>query len=343
VNRRAGLAIAASLLLAGLAVLAVDPRRPTGGVAPDKMRGVCWEGARRISKVNLEPLSAVGVDWISQTPFGWSPSTSSPEVRYFPDRGLWGETDEGLVATGAWARELGIRTLLKPHLWVRHGDWPGDVRMTSEGDWARWFASYESFLLHHARLAESNGFEALAIGTELGGTTSRTADWRRLIGLVRGVYHGRLTYCANWNGEPERIAFWDALDFIGVQAYYPLATTDRPSKDEIAAAWRSIAGRLAALARRTGRPIVFTEVGFKSHTGSLRKPWEWELSGEADPRLQADAFAAMFETVWRQPWFGGAFVWKWHPSGRSFDPDERDYSPQGKPALEVIRRYYTHG
>src|SRR5262249_26855810 len=146
-------------------------------------------------------------------------------------------------------------------LWVRHGDWPGKIRMKNEADWARWFSAYEAFILHHARLAEANGFEALAIGTELGGTTGRAADWRRLIGRVRAVYHGRLTYCANWTEEPESIRFWDALDFIGIQAYYPLATTDRPAQDEILAAWRPIRARLEALARLKGRPIVFTEAG----------------------------------------------------------------------------------
>ena len=306
-----------------------------------KMRGVCWEGAGRIEATHLAPLGDLGVDWISQTPFGWAPSLASTEIRYRSNGGLWGETDEGLVQTAAWARALGIKTFLKPHIWVRHDDWPGDIAMGTDDAWRAWFASYEAFILHYARLAEANGFEAFAIGTEMGKTTSRTADWKRIVARVREVYHGKLTYCANWNDEPEQIGFWDDLDFIGVQAYYPLETVDRPSKEQITAAWKPVAAKLEALAKRTGKPIVFTEVGFKSHEGSLKEPWRWETDGAVDLALQRDAYTAMFETFWRKPWFNGSFVWKWHPSPRAPGCADRDFTPQGKPALAVIKAYYT--
>ncbi len=315
------------------------------GRAPQipKMRGFCWEGSREIEAASLSPLQDLGVDWISQTPFGWAPALAAPEIGWSGNGGLWGETDGGLVRTAAWAKALGIKTLLKPHVWVRRGEWQGDIAMSSEEDWSRWFASYEEFILHYARLAETAKFEALAVGTELSKSTTRTSDWKRLIARVREVYHGKLTYCANWNGETEQIGFWDDLDFIGVQAYYPLAAVDRPSTKEIQSAWAPIVGRLEALAHRTRKPIVFTEIGFKSHEGALREPWRWEADGAVDLGLQTDAFTAMFETFWRKPWFGGSFIWKWHPSARARARarDERDYTPQGKPALAVIKAYYS--
>ena len=331
------------VLAAALAALsALAPAAPAASAAPEgRMRGVCWEAARRIDATNLAPLRELGVDWISQTPFGWAPSLTSTEIRYESSSGLWGETDDGLVKTGAWARALGIKTLLKPHLWVRHGEWPGDIAMTTDEGWKQWFAAYESFILHYARLAEANRFEALAVGTELGKTTGHTAEWKRIVSRVRAVYHGKLTYCANWNDEPERVDFWDELDFIGVQAYYPLADLDRPSKDEITAKWVPIAAKLAALSKRTGKPIVFTEVGFKSHDGSLKEPWLWETNGSVDVELQKDAFAAMFEVFWQRPWFGGTFVWKWHPALHPGGRHDRDFTPQGKPAISVIKAYYT--
>jgi len=305
------------------------------------MRGVCWEGAGKIDESALTPLRELGADWISETPFGWASSTTSPEIRFSSEGGLWGETDAGLIATAAWARKLGIKTLLKPHLWVRHGAWQGDLAMADDAQWAQWFASYEAFILHYARLAETNGFDALAVGTELGGTTSRTADWKRLIASVRRAYHGKLTYCANWREEPDRVQFWGDLDFIGVQAYYPLAATARPSQRDIESAWDPIAGKLAGLAKRTGKPIVFTEIGFKSHEGSLKEPWQWETEGAVDLALQRDAYAATFAAFWTKPWFAGIFVWKWHPVPRSSERTERDFTPQGKPALSVIRSFYT--
>ena len=330
---------AAAVLVAGIAFLTVRsgpaPLRPQ-----EKMRGVCWEGARRIEAAQLAPLEQLGVDWISQTPFGWVRSIDSPEIRYDGSHGLWGESDEGLSRTAQWARERGIKTLLKPHLWVHRAGWPGDIAMHTEEDWALWFESYERFILRYARFAEEQGLEAFAVGTELGGTTGREREWRGIIGKVREVYRGRLTYCANWNEEPERIGFWDALDFIGIQAYYPLAAGASPSRDKVRVAWGPVVARLDALAKRTRKAVVFTEVGYRSQDGALERPWEWDTEGTPNLELQRTAFAAMFDALWDRPWFGGTFVWKWHPVLAPGESGACDFTPQGKPALDAIRAVY---
>jgi hypothetical protein len=312
------------------------------------MRGVCWEAGRRVGGEALDPLRTLGVDWISETPFGWSPSTSAPEV-VLAGGGLhafwrmWGETDDGLAETARLARARGIKTLLKPHLWVRGGQWVGDIDMKSEGDWQRWFTAYEAFILHYAALAEHEGMEGLAIGTELPKASGRADDWRRIIARVRQAYHGPITYCANWR-EAEDVAFWRDLDFVGVQAYYPLTPSAHPKAEEIRAAWGPIVARLGDLSKRTGRRIVFTEVGYRSLAGGLAEPWKWNTDGTVDLDLQRDAYREMFASIWDQPWFGGTFVWKWHPWLGSLEPAaaraQRDFTPQGKPALEAIRERY---
>jgi hypothetical protein len=50
---------------------------------------------------------------------------------------------------------------------------------------------------------------------------AREKEWRRVIAAVRGVTSARLTYAANFDAY-QRVAFWDALDAIGIQAYFPL-------------------------------------------------------------------------------------------------------------------------
>ncbi len=337
---------AAGLALAG--ALDVDPARrrpaPAPGALAFPLRGLCWEGRGRIGDEALLPLGPLHVSWISQTPFGWSRALDDPEVRLATGRhGLWGESDEGLIETARLARSRGIRTLLKPHLWVRGGRWVGELRMRSEADWQAFFRSYESFIVHYAMLAEREGFDALAVGTELLQTSAREASWRRVIARVREVYSGPLTYCAAWN-EAEQVRFWDALDFLGVQAYYPLRGDPHGDEAELRASWAEVALRLEALARRTGRRVVLTEVGYKSLAGSLARPWEWDTRGEVDVGLQAAAFSAMFEALAGRDWFGGTFVWKWHAGLDAHSPParhERDFTPQGKPALQVIADAYA--
>jgi hypothetical protein len=331
----------------GLLLAAAASTVPPAGA---RHRGVSWVAGEQVEKADFESLATLGVDWIVQTPFGWQEAVDSPAVRLATEgHVLWGERDAGLETTTLLARAQGIHTLLKPHLWVRHGGpeaWPGAIAMTREADWDAWFASYREFLLHYARLAERLDIEALAVGTELHrAATARPEAWRQLIAEVRAVYSGKLTYAANWNAEFEEIAFWDALDWIGIQAYFPLAERERPPLEELTAAWRRHLPALEALHRRTGKPILFTEIGYRSVAGAAIAPWRWpeESAAEtADLETQAHCYEAFFAAVWPQPWLAGAFFWKWYPSAkpRWEAAWEIDFTPQGKPAEEVLRRHY---
>jgi hypothetical protein len=302
---------------------------------------------REIAAGDLAPLAAAGVEWIAQTPFGWQAAANDPHVELVTaGRIYWGETDEGIAATTALARERGIATLLKPHVWVRGGGgaWPGDVAFQDEAHWERWFASYGAFLLHYARLAERLDIPVLCVGTELRKTVVREKQWRALIAAVRGVYRGRLVYAANWHGEVEEVPFWDALDYLGVQAYFPLSQAPVPAVEELIAAWAPHLANVERLQARWSRPVLFTEIGYRSAAGSLARPWEWPERGDRSHptpeglAAQANAYEAFFRAVWHRPWFAGAYVWKWFPGGA------RDggggFSPQGKPAADVLARWY---
>ena len=53
--------------------------------------------------------------------------------------------------------------------------------------------------------------------------TSDAEPWQEITSLVRGKYGAPLTYAANWD-EVEQVQFFDSLDLIGVDAYYPLSS-----------------------------------------------------------------------------------------------------------------------
>ncbi|QNH61145.1 glycoside hydrolase family 113 [Hymenobacter sediminicola] len=315
-----------------------------------RLLGVNWVAADSASSQDMEPLVRAHVTWIAQTPFGWQPDAAQPQVRLHTgagSRNYWGESDRGLIRTALLARQRGIRTMLKPHLWLRSGGtWPGDVSMRSEADWQQWFAAYTTFIVHYAALAETNGMEALCIGTELEKTVSHEAEWRALIERVRQVYHGPLTYAANWSGEFEQVKFWDALDYIGVQAYFPLSTTERPTKAALLKAWRTPLARMAAVQKRYGKPVLFTEAGYKTTPDAAIQPWVWPdrnaLPTTPDETTQRVCYEAMFETFWPQPWFQGIFIWKWYPGLQPSGSARRhlDFTPQHKPAEQVMAQWY---
>ncbi len=302
---------------------------------------------RRIDESVFRPLVRSNVEWISQTPFGWMKSADSTQIQIVTEGDIyWGETDRGLAETALLARSFGIRTLLKPHLWVAgwHDTvWTGEIKMKSDDHWKAWFDSYRSFILHYANLAEKNGMEALAVGTELqGATLGHEKEWREIIRQVRAVYHGKLTYAANWDHEFEAIPFWDALDFTGVQAYFPLSQKSDPTLEELMAGWAQPLALLERVAWRTHRSVVFTEVGYKSSDRASVQPWLWDTQDRVNPQQQARCYEAMFRSTWRKPWFKGAYIWKWYPHyDTSRSGDDNNFTPQGKPAEQTLSLWYS--
>jgi hypothetical protein len=124
--------------------------------------------------------------------------------------------------------------LLKPHIDLRFDDgrrlWRGDIgKGMTEDEWTKWFGSYRSFLLKYADLAQSLDVEMLSVSCELITASKREAQWRQLIPEVRQRFKGKLTSSANWSpveeaegGEDTQKKWWDIMDYIGVDAYYPI-------------------------------------------------------------------------------------------------------------------------
>ena len=93
------------------------------------------------------------------------------------------------------------------------------------------------YIMHYARLAESAKVEAFCIGLELKhAVKERAAFWDGLIAQVRKVYSGKITYAANWDNF-HNIPFWIKLDFIGINAYFPLSQENQPTSSELYDAW----------------------------------------------------------------------------------------------------------
>jgi len=336
------------------------------------MRGLCWVAGDSIASHNLNQVSSIGANWISQTPFGDMTGIDDSNVGWNNVGSWFGEADRGLRHTTALAKEAGIKTMLKPHIWIRkaEGKWRSDIAMNSEEEWENWFTSYKSWIMHYAELAEETGMEALCIGTELSTTTKEYPEkWREIIKSIREVYSGELTYAANWYDDFEHIEFWDELDYIGIQAYFPLTKNVLPTKNELIKAWKKHAVKLEAIAKKFDKKIVFTEIGYKNTADAAREPWTWPQKMEEENVQRSDetqkiCYEALFESVWQAPWMDGVFIWKWFHSTYKHETfkeyfAKRDewrtnyakkhnrkygraiyFSPQRTEALEVLKKWY---
>ena len=156
--------LAAVLLLFSLAATSATAQRLDGFniiAAPDHPFG----GAS--AKRSLAEAKLIGATAVAIIPFLWQASSSSPDLVRGMDM-----TDAELRAAIRDAHALGLTVLVKPHVWVPQS-WAGAVAMNSEETWQAWFANYQCALERIARIAEEERAEALAIGTELDGTTQR--------------------------------------------------------------------------------------------------------------------------------------------------------------------------
>ena len=147
--------------------------------------GVNFDVSRRLDDSALDALVANGVSWIALIPFGRQPRFDIAEIQLRPTSGRWGETDVGLSEITSRARARGIRTLLKPHIWLLEevpGEWWGTISFDTETEWQDWEADYCLFILHYAELAQRNDVDMFSVGVELHRAVSDRPDfWRELI------------------------------------------------------------------------------------------------------------------------------------------------------------------
>jgi hypothetical protein len=305
-----------------------------------KMKGVSLVAPPQpIASESMEELEQLGMNWVSVMPYAFT-RLGDTTLIYNAKQQWWGERNEGIRESVRLAQARGLRVMLKPHVWVGEG-FHGDIQFTSEAEWQAWERAYSSYILHFAQLADSLQVPLFCIGTELKNHTLQRAHyWQALIVSVRAVYSGQLTYADNWDSYT-LFPHWGQLDYIGVDAYFSLSTQEGPSLEALAEGWQPHVEEIRQLAARHQKPVLFTEWGFRSISGTAIEPWVSDTEGVPDEQAQEQAYRAFFQTVWPQPWLAGAFLWKWYPQlPRRRHRLETDYTPQGKSAQEVVREYY---
>jgi len=314
--------------------------------APEIQKGISyacwWPGLYSLpdSDVSLAHLAETGADWISLIVTGYQDNLKSLQISANAST----PTDSDLIHVLNQAHSLGLKVMLKPHVDLANdpSHWRGQIgrAFTSEPEWAEWFASYRRFIEHYADLAAVFGADQFCVGCELEGTTHRESDWRAVVAAVRSRYLGPLVYAGNHSGEEAGITWWDAVDAIGVDAYYPLSRKLNPTLDELKAAWQPLVASLASLSARWQKRIILTEIGYRSINGTAMHPWDWQIRGAVDLQEQADCYQAAFQSLARQPWFGGIYWWSWSPDPNEGGPADDGYTPHNKPAEEVLRAWF---
>jgi len=236
-----------------------------------------------------------------------------------------------------YAHEFNLEIILKPQMLVRNS-WASAISYPDQRAWNRWFESYSEHVVEYARFAAKHKVQTFVIGTELS-KASPYVDWPKLIRKVRAVFHGKITYAAHNVEGVEAFPYWNELDAVSLTLYPSLGQTGQA--DEMQFYINQELKKLHGVVQGSGLPLWILEVGMPSAVGASEKPWEWQNLKHArvDLSLQRDAIDEWLRAL-DQPWIDGVFIWTWYSDAAAGGVGDADYTPQNKPAEQVIRRYW---
>ncbi|WP_272150540.1 glycoside hydrolase family 113 [Tenacibaculum aiptasiae] len=309
-----------------------------------KINGISFVASpEKISHEHVSPLIKASANYVALMPFGFIKDLSSPEVIHNTKRQWFGETEEGIIQYAKEFQKKGISLMIKPQIWVWRGEFTGYIKMNSEENWKTLEASYLEFILTYAKTAQRLKADVFCIGTELENfVINRPEFWNKLIKEVRKVYKGKLTYAANWD-EFKRVPFWKDIDYIGIDAYFPLSEKKSPTLEEFEKGWEPHKKEILRVREKVNKPVLFTEYGYRSINYAGKKPWEaHRVEGEINLENQKNATQALYNQFWKEDWFAGGFIWKWfHKHKEVGGKNNNRFTPQNKPTEELIRKLYA--
>jgi hypothetical protein len=301
---------------------------------------------------SIENLANLEANWVTFTVFWFMEHYNDTEMHRRPD--LYTASDSSLVHAIQKAHDLGMEVALKPMVDVVDGTWRGQIAPAS---WTLWFQNYRNFINYYADFSMVNNVELFTVGTELKSSQSYESQWRQVVSQVRTRFSQNITYAANWDSySTSNVKFWDALDYVGVDAYFPLTNLYSPTVQQLISAWshctasgwwgtgRNWTNELYSTYTQTTKKIVFTEIGYYSQDGTNTQPWTgFSPPHEIDLQEQADCYQAALENFRNRTWFMGWFWWNWETDPNAGGPTDNWYPLQNKPAQDILNQYYSVG
>jgi hypothetical protein len=295
-----------------------------------------------IDSSNVSPVVDLGANWAAAIPFAFMPSHTKPELSFDLK---WQWKGERIAGTRNYIRELhaqNVAVMVKPQIWIGHGTYTGELKMTSNIDWKELEINYKKYILAFAKVAEEENAEMLCIGTELQHFAEQRPEyWTELIKEVRATYSGKLTYAANWD-DYDKVPFWGDLDYIGIDAYFPVADKESASIEQLEKGWKSHKDKMDTTVKNYDRPILFTEYGYRSVSNCAVRPWDYSEDGSTNEKAQQIALRALYNVFWEDEKYAGGFLWKWYPNHvRAGGSKDKMFTVQNKKAQKLVQEVYS--
>ena len=308
-------------------------------------RGPCLESSESL---RIQDIRDLGASWIAIIPQSLV-DRETLKIEDDDQKYCWSQRNLGAIASILEAKKLGFRVLLKPHIVldktqgvedrIKKATWRGEIECSTSTDWRILERNYSEYILEYARIANSMEVEMFCIGTELKKfATKRNAYWKQLISEVRSVYSGAICYSANWD-EYSDIQFWNDVDYIGMNSYFPISEERIPEVNGIISSWKKILEKIKKFAEQENKKVLITEMGYRNVLYAGREPWLHNkgLDRRCD-QAQVNLYKAFLNSIKTQKWIIGFFQWEWNHI--PYEPDNTDFSIQNKPAYSVLKNHF---
>lgn len=293
----------------------------------------------------IDHLAQTGVNWVAINVFWYQEDGRATLISPHESKTA---SDSSLYHLIRKLRNAGQKILLKPMVDALDHTWRGQFEPSN---WEDWFESYRIMMFHYARIAEEMALDLFCIGCEFPMKNKHQHFWLELIREVRDIYSGPLTYAANHNKKSgfKRVAFWDQLDYIGIDAYFSVAGRRKNTNKRMMRGWNHCIRKIDRWYQKSVQkiPVIFTELGVTSVKGGTYKPWEYKHQKEPDWEEQAKYYESFFRSFEACDWLAGAFWWWWdNPSTGDFmyfnnSSYQTSYTPKGKDAEAVIKSFWA--
>ncbi len=284
------------------------------------------------SDESLLRLSETNTEWVAICPFWYQNNINSTKI--YADLSMT-PTNESVSHAINRTHDLGMKVMLKPMVDPKDGHWRGEIPPSEA-----WFESYAAFINFFAEFAEQHGVEMLCIGCELTSTVSNSSKWEDIISGVRARYSGPITYAATITSYYS-IKWWSSVDYVGIDAYFILSSEYDPTLYTLKQTWEWDASIIEAWQSIVNKPIIFTEIGYRSGNGSNMAPWDYWTQMDVDLQEQVDCYEAAFQTLWKKSWFYGFYWWNWETNPDAGGPYDSSFTPQNKPVENLITSWYA--
>jgi len=293
------------------------------------------------SDESLLLLTETNTEWVSICLSWVQTNTTSNDIH--PDL-IRTPTIESVKHSILRAHNLGLKVMLKPMVDTLEPEkiqgyptvWRGEILPSKE-----WFDSYLNFINYFAEIAEQNKVEMFCVGCELKATTNQKAEWENVIKDVRTRYSGPITYAADWTNY-KNIEWWDSLDYVGIDAYFFLTLFNNdPTLEELKSAWNNHANEIEQWISTVNKPLIFTEIGYRSGDGTAMAPSNYWSNMPIDLQEQSDCYEAAFHTLWDKNWFYGFYWWTWIHDPNKGGINDNSHTPQNKPVQKIITEWYS--